>query len=398
MPKPHVKAKNKASKPGQSAILSKLPRPTAFLTIEFAFMPFPLSAEQKQTAFWLAVWAAFLFLLITLGPVLTPFLAAAIFAYALNPGVDRLDRIRFGRRYQMPRALSVTIIVTLFFAALTAMVLIVVPVLQKEIPLLQAQIPAFLAKTNDLLAPKLRDLGLNVRLDSAGIRQLATEQMAASGDAIWSAVLNSARVGGTAVLGWLATLTLVPVVLFYLLLDWPAMLGRVARCVPRRYIEPTMSMAREVDTLLAQYLRGQLLVMLVLAIYYSVALAIAGFDVALPVGIITGLLVFIPYLGFGLGLVLALISAVLQFSDWSGVIAVAIIYGVGQVIEGFVLTPRLVGERIGLHPLAVIFALLAFGQLFGFVGVLLALPASAVLMVAFRHLQRHYLRSTFYNA
>ena len=358
-------------------------------------MPFPLSVEQKQTAFWVAVWAAFLFLLITLGPVLTPFLAAAIFAYALNPGVDRLDRLRW-RRVGMPRALSVVIVVVLFFAAITAMVLIVVPVLQKEIPLLQAQIPAFLAKTNDLLAPKLQELGVKVRLDSAGIKQLASEQMAASGDAIWSAVLNSARVGGTAVLGWIATLVLIPVVLFYLLLDWHQMLARIAGCVPRRWIEATMAMAREVDTLLAQYLRGQLLVMVVLAVYYSVALAIAGFDVALPVGIITGLLVFIPYLGFGLGLVLALISAVLQFTDWSGVIAVAVIYGAGQVLEGFFLTPRLVGERIGLNPLAVIFALLAFGQLFGFVGVLVALPASAVLLVAIRRLRVSYMASRLY--
>jgi predicted PurR-regulated permease PerM len=158
-----------------------------------------------------------------------------------------------------------------------------------------------------------------------------------------------------------------------------------------------VAMAAEVNHLLAQYLRGQLLVMLVLAVYYSVGLSIAGFDVALPVGILTGLLVFIPYLGFGLGLVLALIAAVLQFTGWQGLISVAIIYGAGQVIEGFYLTPRLVGERIGLNPLAVIFALLAFGQLFGFVGVLLALPASAVLMVAFRHLRQHYLRSSFYN-
>ena len=360
-------------------------------------MPFPLSVEQKQTAFWLAVWAAFVFLLIALGPVLTPFLAAAIFAYALNPGVDRLDRLRLGR-LRMPRSLSVLIVVVLFFGAITALVLIVLPVLQKEIPMLQAQIPAFLAKANDLLAPRLQELGVKVRLDSAGIKQLASEQLAASGDALWSAVLNSVRVGGTAVLGWLATLVLIPVVLFYLLLDWHDVLARIGGAVPRRWIGRVNSMAREVDTLLAQYLRGQLLVMLVLAAYYSAALAIAGFDVALPVGIITGLLVFIPYLGFGLGLVLALISAVLQFSDWSGLVAVAIIYGCGQVLEGFFLTPRLVGERIGLNPLAVIFALLAFGQLFGFVGVLLALPTSAVLMVAFKHLRRHYLSSSFYNA
>jgi predicted PurR-regulated permease PerM len=359
-------------------------------------MPFNLSAEQKQTAFWLAVWLGFLFLLILLGPVLTPFLAAAIIAYALNPGVDRLDRVRIGR-YPMPRAVSVTIVMLLFFAAILALVLIVIPVLQKEVPLLQAAIPAFLAKLNDTLAPRLQELGVQVSLDSASIRQLVYEKMAASGDEIWAAILNSARVGGTAVLGWLATLTLIPVVLFYLLLDWHQLLARIAGAVPRRYIDYTVEMARESDALLAQYLRGQLLVMLVLAIYYSAALAIAGFDVALPVGILTGLLVFIPYLGFGLGLFLALVGAVLQFADWSGIIAVAVIYGIGQVIEGFVLTPRLVGERIGLNPLAVIFALLAFGQLFGFVGVLLALPASALLMVAFRHLRRHYLRSSFYN-
>ncbi|MEO5932718.1 MAG: AI-2E family transporter [Duganella sp.] len=360
-------------------------------------MPFPLSVEQKQTAFWVAVWAAFFFLLFMLGPVLTPFVAAAILAYALNPAADRLDRLRL-RHLRLPRALSALLVVTLFCAALLALVLIVVPVLQKEIPLLREQIPTFLARANDTLGPKLQEMGVKVRLDSAGIRKLVSQQMATSGDEIWGAVLNSARIGGTAVLGWLATLFLIPVVLFYLLLDWPAMLGRVAGAVPRRWIAPTMTMAREVDGLLAQYLRGQLLVMLVLAAYYSAALAIAGFDVALPVGIITGLLVFIPYLGFTIGLALATISAVLQFTDFSGLIAVAVIYGFGQVLEGFVLTPRLVGERIGLNPLTVIFALMAFGQLFGFVGVLLALPASAILMVAFRHLRRHYLGSTFYNA
>jgi predicted PurR-regulated permease PerM len=360
-------------------------------------MPFPFTAEQKQTAFWVAVWLAFSFLLITLGPILTPFLAAAILAYALNPGVDRIDRMRI-KRLRMPRALAVLIVVVLFFLALTALVLIVLPVLQKEIPLLQAQIPQFLNKLNDMLAPRLQELGIKVRLDGSGIRTMLSKQMATSGEEIWSAVLASARIGGTAVLGWLATLVLIPVVLFYVLLDWHKLLQRIAGAVPRRWLGKTLCMASEVDSLLAQYLRGQLLVMLVLAVYYSLGLMIAGFDVALPVGIITGLLVFIPYLGFGLGLVLALIAAVLQFGDWSGLIAVAIIYGFGQVLESFVLTPRLVGERIGLNPLAVIFALLAFGQLFGFVGVLLALPASAILMVAFKHLRRHYLDSSFYNA
>jgi predicted PurR-regulated permease PerM len=360
-------------------------------------MPFPFTPEQKQTAFWLGIWLAFVVLLYALGPVLTPFIAAAILAYALNGGVDYIDQRRVGR-FPIPRTVAVVLVMILFLSAVTALVLIVVPVLQTEIPLLLAQIPAFLVRLDKVLSPKLQEIGIRIKLDGSGIRALLSQQFSAGGDEIWTTVLSSARIGGARVLGWLATLILIPVALFYLLLDWHKILGRVTEAVPRRWLTQTVGMAQEVNLLLAQYLRGQLLVMLVLAAYYSVGLTIAGFDVALPVGILTGLLVFIPYLGFGLGLVLAVIAAVLQFSDWSGLIAVAVIYGAGQVIEGFFLTPRLVGERIGLNPLAVIFALLAFGQLFGFVGVLLALPASAVLMVAFRHLRHHYLRSSFYNA
>jgi predicted PurR-regulated permease PerM len=360
-------------------------------------MPFFPSPEQKQTAFWLALWFAFALLLYALGPILTPFIAAAILAYALNGAVDFLERKRLGP-VRLPRALAVLVVVLVFLAALGALVLIVVPVLRTELPLLQAQIPDALTRLNTLLAPHLNQFGIHLKLDGGSLRSILTQQIMTSSEEVWTTVLASARVGGTAVLGWLATAILIPVVLFYLLLDWHRLLLHLQTFVPRRWVRQTVGMAQEVNALLAQYLRGQLLVMLVLALYYSAALALAGFDVALPVGILTGLLVFIPYLGFGLGLLLALTAAVLQFSDWSGVIAVAIIYGLGQVIEGFFLTPRLVGERIGLNPLAVIFALLAFGQLFGFVGVLLALPASAVLMVAFRHLKRHYLRSTFYNA
>jgi len=181
------------------------------------------------------------------------------------------------------------------------------------------------------------------------------------------------------------------------LLDWHALVGRIERAIPRRWVGQAVGLAREVDGLLAQYLRGQLAVMLTLAAYYSVALALAGFAVALPVGITTGLLIFIPYVGFSLGLTLALIAAVLQFDGVQGLVLVAVIYGFGQFIESFILTPRLVGERIGLQPLTVIFALLAFGHLFGFVGVLLALPGSAILAVAFRHLRTQYINSSFYR-
>ena len=360
-------------------------------------MPFSFTPEQKQTAFWLVLWLAFGLLLYALGPIMAPFIAAAILAYALNGAVDWLDALHLGR-WSMSRTSAVVVVITLFILAALAMVLIVVPVLQKEIPLLQVQVPLFLDKLNALVSPRLKEVGIDVQLDMSGLRQMATEQLATSGDQIWATVLDSVRIGGTAILGWIVTLTLVPVVLFYMLLDWHRILASVSLAIPRRWVVQTTGMAREVDDLLAQYLRGQLLVMLVLAVFYSFALTIAGLDVALPIGIISGLLVFIPYIGFGLGLVLALVAAVLQFPGWYGLIVVVSIYGVGQILEGFFLTPRLVGERIGLNALTVIFALLAFGQLFGFVGVLLALPASAVLMVAFRHLRHHYLHSSFYNA
>lgn len=359
-------------------------------------MPFSFTAEQKQTILWVAVGLALAALLLQLGPVLTPFVASGIIAYALNPAVDRLAAQRIGR-LRVPRALAVFVVMLILLAAFLALLLIVVPLMQKQVPLLQEQIPGALARFNAFVTPKLQEFGIRVRLDEIGIKRMVSQYLATSGDEVWAAVLASARVGGVAVLGWIATLMLVPIALFYLLLDWHALLARVQNTVPRRWIGQVTQLGREVDGLLAQYLRGQLAVMLALSVYYSVALALAGFDVALPVGVITGLLVFIPYLGFGLGLVLALVAALLQFDGAYGLLLVAGIYGAGQVIESFYLTPRLVGERIGLHPLAVIFALMAFGHLFGFVGVLLALPASAIVAVAFHHLRLQYLNSSFYR-
>ena len=352
----------------------------------------PLStSEQRQSLLWLAIGILLVALFVLLGPVLAPFVAAAIIGYVLNPGVDWLTERR------IPRVTAVMLIIIATFILIIALLLIVVPILRAEIPLLQQRLPSLLDKIDAILGPWLAQLGMKVQLDSAGVKQMLAEKLAAGSAELGPAFLSSLKVGGMAVMGWIATIVLVPVVLFYLLLDWHAMLARLALMVPRRWISLVTSMAVEADSLLAQYLRGQLLVMLVLATYYSVALAIAGFDVALPVGLLTGLLVFIPYIGFGIGLLLALVAAILQFDGLQGLIAIAIIYGCGQVIEGFYLTPRLVGERIGLHPLAVIFALLAFGQLFGFVGILLALPASAILSVIVKRLREHYLQSPFYG-
>ncbi|MFZ6719850.1 AI-2E family transporter [Undibacterium sp. Ji49W] len=359
-------------------------------------MPFSFTSEQKQSMLWLALAFGLLLLLSLLGPVLMPFIVASILSYVLTPWVDKLCALRI-RKFNLPRSVAATLIIVVLIAAILAMVLIMVPILQKEVPQFQDQIPRFFDKLDQMLAPMLSEFGIKVRLDSNGIKALLTEQMASSGDVIGKAVLNSIRVGGTALLGMVANLLLIPIVLFYLLMDWHVLIKRLSHFIPRRFVKQTASAVAEVDELLAQYLRGQILVMIVLAVYYSVALSIARFDLALPVGIITGFLVFIPYLGYGLGLVLALIGAILQFDGFSGLVSVAIIYGIGQMLESFYLTPRLVGERIGLHPLTVIFALMAFGQLFGFIGILIALPASAIVSVAVKHLRVSYMNSSFYR-
>jgi predicted PurR-regulated permease PerM len=191
---------------------------------------------------------------------------------------------------------------------------------------------------------------------------------------------------------------LIPVALFYLLMDWDRFVARLLELVPPRARPKVDSFTHEADQVLGQYLRGQFLVMLVMAVLYSTGLALFGLDLALPIGLFTGLAMFIPYLGFGIGLLLATLAGLLQFASAKAIVMVAVVYGVGQMLEGFYLTPRFVGERIGLHPLAVIFALLAFGQLFGFVGVLVALPASAVLLVAMRRLRVGYMASRLYQS
>jgi len=213
--------------------------------------------------------------------------------------------------------------------------------------------------------------------------------------------MTSLKLGGSVALALFGDLVLIPVALFYLLMDWNRFVAQLHEFVPRRSRQSVASFAAEADAVLGQYLRGQLLVMGVLAIFYSAGLALFGLELALPIGIFTGLAVFVPYVGFGLGLILATVAGLLEFASSVGpahaLLMVAVVYGLGQFVESFYLTPRLLGERIGLHPLAVIFALLAFGQLLGFVGVLIALPTSAVLLVAIRRGRSRYLASPLYQ-
>jgi predicted PurR-regulated permease PerM len=292
--------------------------------------------------------------------------------------------------------LAVLMVEVAVIVALLALLLLLVPILSRELPLLREQIPLLADKINRSVVPWLAQYGIHVSLDIASIKSFVVKYLDANLEDWLAAALSSARIGGSFVLAIVGNAVLVPVVLFYLLMDWPALVERAQRFLPPRARSAVLGFVDECDAVLGQYLRGQSLVMIALAIYYSAALALFGFDLALPVGVFTGLAVFIPYLGFGLGLLLALLSGLLQFASVYAVVAVAVVYGLGQIIESLVLTPRLVGERIGMSPLAVIFALLAFGHLFGFVGVLLALPLSAVLVVALRRALDAYLNSRLF--
>ena len=347
---------------------------------------------QRQTLSWLLIAAAVLAVLWVLAPVLMPFVLGAVLAYVLHPTVERLAARR------VPRLLAVTLVVLAAIVGALALLLLVVPILAKEAPLMREQIPLLADRLNQHLAPWLAQFGIEVSLDVAGIKAMAMKFLDGGNLEDWiGKALSSARIGGSIVLAVIGNAVLVPMVLFYLLLDWPQLTERTLGLVPPRMRSQADGFLAECDAVLGQYLRGQALVMLVLAVYYTLALALARFELALPVGVFTGLAIFIPYLGFGLGLLLALLAGLLQFSGWYGVVAVAIVYGVGQVLESMVLTPRLVGERIGLSPLAVIFALLAFGHLFGFVGVLVALPLAAVVLVAGRRVTEAYLGSALYR-
>jgi len=349
---------------------------------------------MTRLAAWLGLGALVGLTFWLLAPVLAPFVVAAVLAYVLHPLVLRLQAVCRGR---LPHALAVVLVEGLALLALLGILLLLVPILVREWPLLKQQLPVLLDRLDAVLNPWLSQWGLNVSLNLHDLKAQLMAYLSANREDWWAPVMSSLQLGGSVALALIGHAVLVPVALFYLLHDWSRLMQSGAQLVPPAWRNTFDSFMSESDLVLGEYLRGQLLVMLALAIYYAVGLALFGLDLALPIGVFTGLAVFVPYLGFGLGLVLALLAGLLQFASSQALLMVAVVFGLGQLIESFVLTPRLVGERIGLHPLAVILALMAFGQLMGFVGVLVALPASAVLLVALRRMREHYLSSGLYQ-
>ena len=339
-------------------------------------------------------WFALVLLLLTgwliysLAPILTPFLAGALLAYMFNPLATRFER------YGLSRGIATLAVISLVGLALLGLVLIALPLFQGQFSELAARLPGTLDGARTRLVPWLEQtFGLNINLDLDMIKTWLAEKAKQNG-ADW---LPTIKTGAMAVVGILANLLLIPVVMFYLLKDWDVMIARVATLIPRPWLPTVSRISRNMDQVVGEFLRGQFAVMAALSVFYGVALWAVGLHYALQIGLITGVLSFVPFLGFALGVVLALVVALLQFGDWQNILWVSGVYLLGQVLETYVFTPRLVGERVGLHPVAVLFVLAAFGQLFGFVGVLLAVPLAAVLLVGLRELRAVYEHSPLYT-
>lgn len=331
-------------------------------------------------------------LLYLLGPVLTPFAVSALLAYLCDPIVDRIEERK------VSRTLAVVIVFSCMSVIFIAALLVLVPLLENQLLKLVTRIPQFMTWIQESLLPLIANkFGLDVSQINLDQIKIAFAQNWKDIGNLLSQIFMQISQSGQTLMTIFSFLILIPVVTFYLLRDWDILLAKINDLIPRRYENVISIMARECDQVLGEFLHGQLLVMLVQGVLYSAGLWIAGLEFALLIGMLAGLVSFVPYLGFVVGIVVAGVAAFMQFHDVIHLMYVAIVFGIGQALEGMVLSPMLVGDRIGLHPVAVIFAVMAGGQLFGFIGILLALPMAAVIVVLLRHIHDEYKESGFYT-
>lgn len=349
-----------------------------------------MSISQETSRRWqmLAIIVAIGLLIWLLAPVLMPFAIAAMLAYLSDPLADRLERLGLGR------TLAVSIVFVVLILVIVAALLLLVPLIARQIENLVQNFPRYVEWGKDTAVPWLQaKLHLDPKaFDTNRLVDQIKEHIGSIGS-----VIGTISRSGLGVVAWLTNAVLIPVVWFYLLRDWDRLVAWIDRMLPRS-VEPTVAhLARESNVVLGAFVRGQLLVMLALAIFYGVALTLVGISVGPLIGMVAGLLSFVPYLGFITGFAAAIIASLVQHGDWAHLLMVVGVFIVGQLLEGYVLVPRLVGEKIGLHPVAVIFAVLAGGYLFGFLGVLLALPAASVILVLLRYLAQRYKQSDLYT-
>jgi predicted PurR-regulated permease PerM len=348
---------------------------------------------------WVLVAVALLcWLLYRLAPVLTPFALAAALSYLGDPLVDRLQRVKLGSR-ALSRTLAVCVVFLLMSLLVLGLLLVVIPKTLEQVRHLIDRMPDIISWFANTAIPWLEaKLGVTFPgLDAATLTETVKTYWKEVASASMN-VLGSVSAGGQALMNWLMNFVLVPVVTFYLLRDFDDLVAGIRRLLPTR-IEPTVSgLAREIDEVMGAFLRGQFMVMVALGLIYTLGLWAIGLDLAFVIGMLAGLLSIVPYLGTLVGVVSALIAASFQFQDLIHPLLALAVFGVGQTLEGMVLTPKLVGDKVGLHPVAVIFAVLAGGQLFGFLGILLALPVASALNVLLRYADAQYRSSHLFHA
>jgi predicted PurR-regulated permease PerM len=331
-------------------------------------------------------------LIYLLMPILTPFVAGALIAYLSDPLADRLEALGLKRQN------AVIVVFAVIVLVIGLVLLLIIPMLEEQISRFIDNLPAYTRWFKTSVVPWVQK-HLGVRIKFVDLEQVAGvlsgHWQQAGGVA--TTVLSSLSHSGAVVISWLMNLVLIPVVIFYLLRDWDDIVARVHDLLPRRWAPVVVILAEESDEVLSAVFRGQFAVMAALGTIYSIGLWLAGLDLALLIGMFSGLISFIPYAGSISGVVAASIAALAQFGDLWSIVPVLAVFGVGQMLEGVWLTPWLIGNKIGLHPVAVIFAVLAGGQLFGFLGVLLALPVASVIMVMIRHIHGFYKMSDLYG-
>lgn len=345
----------------------------------------------KPRYFFLLISFITLALLYFLRPILTPFILGALLAYLANPSVE------FLQRYLKSRTLTVSFVFIILSFIVLFSILFLIPILIEQLQQFLSKLPHYINWIKDKTAPLFEHfLEEGQNIDQNFIQQFLRDRLSqASG--ISQKISNYLWQSINSLINLLSLLFLTPLVCFYLMRDWHQILNNIKKLIPIPQQNTIFTLSKKCDQMLGAFLKGQLSVMLMLGILYSLGLSLIGLEMSIAIGLFSGFLSFIPYLGLIVGMSTSIIVAFVQFQDWTHPLLVCVVFTIVQSLESSVITPKLVGDRIGLHPLAVIFALLAGGQLFGFFGILIALPAAAVLNVFLNHFKTCYLNSRFYN-
>lgn len=348
---------------------------------------------SRQAQFWAGALLAFLLFLLAFRDILLPFVAGLALAYLLDPVADRLERLH------LPRLAAVFVILAAFVVAFALVLLVLVPTLGDQFTALRESVPGYLQRLQQFVVDNLPSddkttiFGFQVADLQSSLTGLLS-QLAQWGGGVAASLLS----GGQALLSMLSLIVVTPVVAFYLLLDWDRMVAAVDGWLPRQHAPTIRALVREMDAGVSGFVRGQVSVCLILGAYYAIGLSLAGLGFGLLIGIGIGLISFIPYVGAFTGAILSVGLATAQFwPDWVSIALVAAVFVVGQFVEGNILQPKLIGGKVGLHPVWLMFALFAFASLFGFLGMLIAVPAAAAVGVVARYMLRRYLASRFYR-